>query len=1390
MPFQDDLPVSGPLAIPEGHALLRTPESTDTGVFGAAMRLENPISSKLNSFQYNDGSPLDPSYRPFDDIQGTVYEQYAERFVDARNADQAGKMKAQIDREIDDRKAIDAAGGWGFMAEMTAGLLSPTSLLPGGAIVRGATGGVRIGKTAMSVALAGGAAVALDEFALQQSQELRTGEESTFAIGGGILLGGLLGGSVGALSKHAYRSNAASAELIPQDLSEFDDKLRSVGAAENSKDLAVRREELFQFFNKSQFRLEDSLSKIMPRKVASVVASPAAILRPVVRSDPILRAMLSDNIAARRGLADLVETPLQYKVNEQGQTVTMGGVPVETAIKTRRNTELSMSLGFLNKSFAEYMNDGPVGKVASVTAPVTGTAKRLLGQSEKMSRKEFLEEIGVAAMSADAHPVPQVQKAAQMIRKEIFEKARMDAIAVGLFDESLQLKNADSYFMRVYNVEKIEHHLNDGTDMDIAVALREQFVRNKQEAITRLENDDTLERAQDQLFKAREALTQTRRALRQATKKAQGKRDRAKAAIKTEGRVQRVTGALRKHFEARAKKLREGLLDGDDLQEFKQLVKDVRGVDRIEPPSLLSMIRALGGIKDPRVKNTWRNGDWANDGLRTDIEEIMDTKAVSIRRNEGREIDTMREALEEAGYLPEGATINDLLDAIRKEADGQKVYSQDDAYEVARYEATKKLAQEMDDAGIDVSQPFEKIIQSLEGKAKSQKVTKAKANEAARSGKKAAQAGSRKGADLTAIERAMDRLEDANARLKEIKDDIGPKAKEDMKALRVQIADDLDAVRKAKEARTSDEFYADKSDSEITFDIQNAIQSIIGMKTGSHSIEATLSSPTKARTLDVHDSVLMPWLEKDMSIVVAQYFNSIVPDIEVARKYGDVSKLTLPSTVFDEISKKAAQVADPEKKQAILAERDSMVENLKAVRMDDKLKSGSAGFDAATESILAEGYRMAWEAKAPHEKLRHLEEAKERAMEHKAMHDRLTGRFGIPDNPKDVWTRGSRLARTASYMGYLGGMTISAIPDVAGVVGRNGIEAAFGATTALTDPKRMGLAINDALELGSGAEWYLNSRAMMIADIADQYGSNSALERSAGAAATLFGKATGMVAWNAGWKTIGGAVASSRMAKAAMAVKNGTVTRDQLLALSANGIETPMAQKIAAQIEKHGDMDGDLWLAQGRKWDDPDAYQAFQNAMNREMDIMIVTPGQDKPLSFSTPTGAFFFQFKSFGVAAQHRILLSGMQRADGAVLAQVTMAILLGGLVSNIKAMQNGNEPKEGAAFWEDAIDRSGLAGWLTEAYGMTNALTDGALSISGEKTSRFRSRSELEGLMGPSVDLLMGLGEGLSAYSRGSVSENDARQLLRPLPGNNLPYFMGLTKQAAGALSEGLSE
>lgn len=100
-------------------------------------------------------------------------------------------------------------------------------------------------------------------------------------------------------------------------------------------------------------------------------------------------------------------------------------------------------------------------------------------------------------------------------------------------------------------------------------------------------------------------------------------------------------------------------------------------------------------------------------GIRGAADELkaMD-RADLINEENGIHIDYMRELAEEAGYLGEGSTINDLLDAIDKEARGEPVYSSNDRDAVFEYQNAEEWAKWLDDQGVDITEKDEKTLRA------------------------------------------------------------------------------------------------------------------------------------------------------------------------------------------------------------------------------------------------------------------------------------------------------------------------------------------------------------------------------------------------------------------------------------------------------------------------------------------------------------------------------------------------------------------------------------------------------------------------------------------------------------------------------------------------------
>lgn len=100
-------------------------------------------------------------------------------------------------------------------------------------------------------------------------------------------------------------------------------------------------------------------------------------------------------------------------------------------------------------------------------------------------------------------------------------------------------------------------------------------------------------------------------------------------------------------------------------------------------------------------------------GIRGAADELkaMD-RADLINEENGIHVDMMREGAEEAGYLNEGSTVNDLLNAIDREMRGEKVYSRNDQKELEDQRFATEWKEWLDSQGIDIFETNQKKLKA------------------------------------------------------------------------------------------------------------------------------------------------------------------------------------------------------------------------------------------------------------------------------------------------------------------------------------------------------------------------------------------------------------------------------------------------------------------------------------------------------------------------------------------------------------------------------------------------------------------------------------------------------------------------------------------------------
>ncbi|QTN04026.1 hypothetical protein GTN27_04365 [Ochrobactrum sp. EEELCW01] len=374
-------------------------------------------------------------------------------------------------------------------------------------------------------------------------------------------------------------------------------------------------------------------------------------------------------------------------------------------------------------------------------------------------------------------------------------------------------------------------------------------------------------------------------------------------------------------------------------------------------------------------------------------------------------------------------------------------------------------------------------------------------------------------------------------------------------------------------------------------------------------------------------------------------------------------------------------------------------------------------------------------------------------------------------------------------------MTLSAFPDMAGIVLKHGLTSTFrdGFAPLVSNMKAVKLAGAEVKAAGTALDMILDSRAMSIAEIGDQFGRGTKFERTIKSAGTRFGVVSLMAPWNAAMKQFSGMVVMTNLLRASEKVAKGQASPKEIRKLAAAGINSDLAERITNQFSKYGETQDGVFLAKAADWDDRLAREAFRAAVVRDVDRIIVTPGQDKPLWMSTELGKTVGQFKSFNVSAMQRIALSALQQRDAETLAGVMTSLSLGAMTYVAKQAVAGKEISDDPAVWAtNAFDWSGLAGWMMEVNNIAEKASRGRVGLSaltGEQMSRYQSRNVVGAFLGPTPDAVADIFQVTGSMFAGDTTKSDLHKMRQLLPFQNLFYVRGLLNQVEDATGDAMN-
>lgn len=1363
-------------------------EADTMSVIGSAWRQTNMIvSSASNKLAGVDTKTPDgmTGEEMWKEVEGTRYEREWDRIARVHNRVGLQAMKSQIDMEDEDRRIVDSAGWLGTAATFGAAVLDAPSLLPGGSVVRSASTGATILRSALQTGAAGALAAGVSELALQQSQQTRTPMESLIGVGSGAVFGALLGSGAGALLSVAERKAALRSidQAMGNQRTIAPVEGQSAGAA------AIDRPVLEDF------------------DIAKGAKTIGAVQAPL---NPLLRAAQSPSAVHRSIMADLAETGFYLEKNVRGD----GNIAVESAVKYWDRGALTKGLGEMNAIYREAR------KAADFN----------------MTAEEFRTAISKAMRRSDEGVNDAVSKAARTWRNSLFEPLKNEAIEVGLLPPDVNVKTATSYLTRIWNAPRLNaqearfkaivHPWLDDQLQQLEFKADEIRIGNKivdteklREAFGRV--DERLQGFEENLSRRkgiRQRKVQSLEGLRQT--RLDVLKERAPAGLVkmlrgSDENAVMIDAVKQSRAAARSANKKQPFVDRSPVLALiknkggvrigSKLDSELRAMD-VTPKTHPGLFRKQGGIGDvdnfvkaedeifadlPEDGNGYVNPVAVMEAIRSELggnplrtpDEIMAAEALDQMDR------AASEWLDKVG-LPDNATVKDVRDFIdrvlgaEKNVDGMDSRISRLEREIEEFDAVSdKLINERDITGAEARE----VSAKLDALEKEMEEVRDLANASPRVALVVDYATVRrdlfkaklKESSLSKRVDALKRMEAEGRANDEMLAELS--AKEiDLGRLRANIegmkikADKLEPmVPKIKQEIPDFLSPEDRADyvKGIVDDIFTQLTGRANQGMPSYDMTMAARGPLKERTFNIPDHLIEDFLEHDIELIARRYARVMAADVELTRmdkRLGGEGKPTLKGQL------------------------DRVTQDYQALR----------------DAVHASDMEQAAKEKA----LKELSKREKSDVEDIAgVRDLLRGQYKISSQHTN-FAKVLRAAGTFNYIRTLGGVLVSSLSDVVRPVMVNGLSRYMGEGIAplLTNLKAVKLSVEDAKLVGAVTERTLQSRIATMAELADPYAHNSPFERLLDNMGSAFSKMTLLPWWNDMHKSIASVLTQNRV------LKNVQVDYDALSAAERKymgfvGIDAHMAERVARQFAEHGDVEGNVHIPGIERWDDEGARRAFAAAVNKDVDGTIVTKSvADVPLFIHTPAGRALLQFKSFALASNQRMLMRGLQEGPGSVMTGIIGMSAMGMLTYFLKQAESGREISNNPGTWfAEGLDRSGLFATAFEVNSTWEKLGGpgfyAAAAAAGrqvnpdadrrQRASRFANRDAFGALLGPSfqlgTDAAQLLGVPLRAASdlidgdpstNPGIAESDINRAAKMIPFLTLPYWRWIIEGGFG--------
>ena len=491
----------------------------------------------------------------------------------------------------------------------------------------------------------------------------------------------------------------------------------------------------------------------------------------------------------------------------------------------------------------------------------------------------------------------------------------------------------------------------------------------------------------------------------------------------------------------------------------------------------------------------------------------------------------------------------------------------------------------------------------------------------------------------------------------------------------------------------------------------------------------TEASSSKQRMLKIPDVELAPYLVNDVEKLIKHYARTMGTDIILTKQFGDITLKNALNEITEQSNELIKKAKTPERKKELKLELENNIRDVKGLV------------------------------------------------------SRIRGTFGAPEDPHNITSRMIRGLKSFNVITFMGGATLSSLPDAGLVIMRHGLKDFMNSFHSLWIKKS---GLNETLRkmnrietqnVGQALELQLSVRQMALADVGDIFSNRTKFETALHNSTNVMMLLNGLNVWNTFAKETTSLLASNKIAKLAEKYLTKPLSPNEVSSLAMSGIDLKTLKKIGKEIQINKEVIDGQYIVNTDKWKDANAVFAFRNALNLEIGRTIITPGSgDRALWTSYEWGSLVAQYKSFSQAFVHRVLLRGLQEKDINFTTGIVVMIMIGVLVEQLKRLQYGQElmtdPEE---MFINGVDRSGVLGFFGEIGSIVNTLTNGDISIQnllGMPTKETDAQTKVEKVLGPTSTQLFNAGKVGKDVLTGDVDSSTGDAGSNLIPGTSLPY------------------